>query len=228
MIMAPDQSNSQFSSGRSKAPPRDDHSEGNPRPRCRLGAGVAHFFKQDRQPPQNQQPPQDQRPRRHQQSLDNQAQIIGNSQAFGLLSPPRSQRDQLPTIPEDSRTDRQNIGTLQHLPQSSDAMSTMPTQHLQPTVHTKSASANHPNNNNNGASNSATHKKFTSSNDASKSTTTRIPSPKTPPGQSGPKNSDGYLSPSSQACESADVSPSQEGVKRSDRKIFHSPPGTAG
>lgn len=219
--MAPDQSNSQSSSGSDQAPPREDLSEGNSRPRCWLWAGVTQLFKQDKRTPKDQPPPRDER------FLEDQIQIKRNLEAFGLYSPPRSQRDQLPTIPEHSRADRQSLCTIQHPPQPPATISAMPTQHLQPTVHKKSASANHPNSNSS-SSNSTTHKKSTSSNDASKLATNRIPSPKTPPGQSGPKGPDGYLSPSSQACESADVSPSQEGVKRSDRKTFHSPPGTAG
>ncbi len=220
--MALDQSNSQSSAGSDQAPPRDDHCADSPRPRRRLWTRIAQPFKQGKRTPQDQRSTT-----RDQRFLDNEAQIIRNLQTVGLLSPPRPQQDQLPTIPEDPRAGCGNLDTLQHPPQPSATRFAMPTQHLQPPVHQRSASANNPKSNSS-ASNSATHKKSASSNDAAKSTTKRIPSPKTPPGQTGPKGSDGCLSPSSQACESADVSPSQEGVKRSERKVFHSPPGTAG
>lgn len=102
----------------------------------------------------------------------------------------------------------------------------MPAQLNQPKTHQNSASANK-STSNSSASASSSHKKSVSNIGAFSSTTKRNPSPKTPPTQSGSKQSEGYLSPSSQACESGNVSPSQEGVKRADRKTFHSPPGDA-
>ncbi|KAL2038113.1 hypothetical protein N7G274_009060 [Stereocaulon virgatum] len=49
--------------------------------------------------------------------------------------------------------------------------------------------------------------------------------PSTPPAQTGSKlrDEDGN-SPSSQACESGNVTPNSEGVWRKDRKRYHAPP----
>lgn len=50
--------------------------------------------------------------------------------------------------------------------------------------------------------------------------------PSTPPGQTGSKfHDDDGNSPASQACTSGTVTPTSEGVKRSDRHKFHAPPG---
>lgn len=219
--MAPEQSNSQSSAGSDQTPPRDDRCEDSPRPHRRLRTRLAQFLKPHKRTPQGQRSTT-----RDQRNLNDELQIR-RLQELGLLSPSRPQQDRLSTIPEDSEAGGGNLGSLQHPPQRSTSLFAMPAQHLQPPVHKKSASTNHPKSNSS-ASNSATHKTSASGNDAAKSATKRIPSPKTPPGQTGSKGSDGCLSPSSQACESADVSPSQEGVKRSERKVFHSPPGTTG
>ncbi|MCJ1451331.1 hypothetical protein MMC28_001667 [Mycoblastus sanguinarius] len=50
--------------------------------------------------------------------------------------------------------------------------------------------------------------------------------PSTPPAQAGSRNNlDGDLSPCSQACTSGTVTPNSEGVRRSDRNVWHQPPG---
>ena len=49
--------------------------------------------------------------------------------------------------------------------------------------------------------------------------------PSTPPNQMGSKlKDDNGNSPCSQACTSGTVTPNSEGVKRSDRDVFHAPP----
>lgn len=75
-----------------------------------------------------------------------------------------------------------------------------------------------------GSSKSSTTEQKTSSNEAkAKESHLR---PFTPPTQTGSKihDEDGN-SPSSQACTSGDVTPNSEGVRVTDRKRYHAPPG---